>query len=381
MRAVREAFAHNLEQEDELGAAVCVYVDGRKCVDLWGGFASLETRALWQRDTLVNAYSIGKGVLSILLLTLAERGRLDFDQCVAELWPEFAQADKGDIRLPTLLSHAAGLPAVRRRLPEGAMFDWNGMCAALAEQAPWWAPGTAHGYHTASFGYLAGEIVQRAAGLSLGDALREYLTGPLQADFAWGIDAARRARTAYVHSPAAELVITDDMWARAFPPTGDADYDLMRWHGYFNPNGLSGGGIVNSEAWQRARVPSANGHGTARAVAVMYDALLGGWRGGRPLVSKELVERARTPLSDGEDLMLQRPSRFGLGFQVSHANRPIGHGEGVFGHYGYGGSLGFADPANQIAFGYVRNKPGDRWRTPRTLALVDAVYESLGIAI
>lgn len=377
--AVREAFTHNLAQSDETGAAVCLRVAGRTVVDLWGGFADQVNQTPWQRDTLVNSYSVGKGILSILVLALANRGVLDLDLRVADVWPEFAAEGKQDIRLPTMLCHAAGLPAVRERLPEGAMLDWGRMCEALADQAPYWVPGRRHGYHSATFGYLVGEVIRRRTGLLPGEALRETLTGPLDADFGWGLDASALSRVATVHSVAADAVVTEERWPLAFPATGDEEADRMRWHAYFNPSGLSGGGIANTPAWRRAQVPSANGHGTARGIARLYDVLREAERGRSRVISRELVERARTIHADGEDAVLQRPTRFGLGFQLNHAARPLGRTPGAFGHYGYGGSLGFVDPECDFAFGYVRNQPGDRWRTPRTLALVDAVYESLGV--
>ncbi|MCP4036932.1 MAG: beta-lactamase family protein [bacterium] len=377
--AVREAFATNLACDDEIGAAVCVHVAGRKVVDLWGGYAHLERREPWRADTIVNAYSIGKGVLSVLVLALAERGELDLDVRIADVWPEFAAHDKGEIRFPTLISHSAGLPAIRKPLPDGAMFDWHLMCSSLADQAPYWKPGTSHGYHSATFGYLVGEVIRRATGLPVDEALRRFVTGPLDADFAWGIDREDHKRVAALHGPSADLVLsTREQWAAIFPPTGDPEHDEMKWHSYFNPNGLSGGGWINRAKWRQAVVPSANGHCTARAVAEIYDALLA--HGGRPplLASSALVERGRTVLADGDDLILGRPSRFGLGFQLTQPHRPLGGGPRSFGHYGYGGSLGFADPENAVAFGYVRNKPGDRWKSPQARALVDALYEAIG---
>jgi CubicO group peptidase (beta-lactamase class C family) len=168
-----------------------------------------------------------------------------------------------------------------------------------------------------------------------------------------------------------------DQWALVFPPTGDAERDTMVWHCYFNPSGLSGFGVVNTPEWREAVIPSTNGHSTARAVAAIYGALLGGRRASSPLVGDALVAEATTIHSDGEDAILGRPSRFGLGFQLTQPTRPLGPNPAAFGHYGYGGSLGFADPSAQLAFGYVMNRPGDRWQTPRTQALIEAVYESL----
>lgn len=375
---VREAFAENLKHGDETGAAVCVYVSGTKVVDLWGGFANLEQRRPWQQDTIVNVYSIGKGVLSALVLALAERGQLDLDSTVADVWPEFAVKGKDRMTLTTLLSHAGGMPAVRKRLPEGAMLDWDLMCSELAAQEPYWEPGTRHGYHTNTYGFLVGEVIRRSTGLPVAEALRRYVTGPLQADFAWGISEKESLRTATLYSPDADISLRGpEAWSKAFPATGDSEHDHMIWHSYFNPSGLSGGGVVNSQAWRGAVIPSTNGHGNARAVAVIYDALLS-HRGERPLLaSLQLVDRARSIQTDGEDVVLKRPSRFGLGFQLAQPSRPLGPNAGSFGHFGYGGSLGFADPDAGMAFGYVRCRPGQRWQTPRTQALIDAVYQAL----
>jgi CubicO group peptidase (beta-lactamase class C family) len=173
------------------------------------------------------------------------------------------------------------------------------------------------------------------------------------------------------------LLTKEEEWARAFPPTGDAEHDRMVWHAYFNPSGLSGIGTVNTEAWRLAAIPSTNGHGTARAVASIYATLLGGGPPGAIWAGGALRAEARAIHADGEDRVLGRPTRHGLGFQLSQPGRPLGPNPGSFGHYGYGGSLGFADPEAGVAFGYLMNRPGDRWKTPRTQRLIDAVYACL----
>jgi CubicO group peptidase (beta-lactamase class C family) len=217
--------------------------------------------------------------------------------------------------------------------------------------------------------------------MPVAEALRRYLTGPLEADFAWGISARDSKRAAQMYSPDANISLTGpEDWSKAFPPTGDVQYDEMIWHSYFNPSGLSGGGVINTQAWREAVIPSTNGQGNARAVACIYDALLVHGRRDPVLASTQLVERARSIHADGEDYILKRPSRFGLGFQLWQPSRPLGPNPGSFGHYGYGGSLGFADPEARLAFGYVRNRLGRRWQTPRTQALIDAVYQSLSTA-
>lgn len=259
------------------------------------------------------------------------------------------------------------------------MLDWTLMCRELASQRPYWTPGTRHGYHTNSYGYLIGEVIQRCTGIPVAEALHRYLTGPLKADFAWGISAGDAKRVAKTYSPDADFSLSGpEDWKKAFPPTGDAEYDQMIWHSYFNPSGLSGGGVINSQPWREAVIPSTNGHGNARGVAVIYDALLAHAGHAPVLASAQLVDRARTIQADGIDYVLKRPSRFGLGFQLWQPTRPLGPNPCSFGHYGFGGSLGFADPDAGVAFGYVRNRPGRRWQTPRTQALIDALYRSLG---
>ncbi|MBI1885183.1 MAG: beta-lactamase family protein [Chloroflexi bacterium] len=376
--AVREAFIENFRDLEELGAAVHIRVDGRPVVDLWGGHRDAARSMPWEEDTLVNVYSVGKGVLATLTLTLVERGLLDLDLPVAHLWPEFAAAEKGGVTLRTLLAHRAGLPAARRRLPEGAMFDWSLMCGELAAQRPFWEPGTAHGYHVNTLGYLVGELIRRATGRDVGAALAQWITGPLEADFFCGLPRSHLGRVAELVAPS-PVPTGPEQWAVAFPPTGDAEHDLLVWHTYFNPSGLSGHGVVNTEAWRLAQIPSTNSHGTARAVAAIYDALLRGGPDGETWVGKDLLSEALRIHSDGDDIVLGRPSRFGLGFQLAQPSRPLGPNPEAFGHFGYGGSLGFADPVAGVAFAYLTNRPwGVRWQAPRTQRLIDALYACLG---
>jgi CubicO group peptidase (beta-lactamase class C family) len=378
--AVRDALAGNFREHDERGAAVSVRVDGRSVVDLWGGHRDLAGRSPWQRDTLVNVYSVGKGILAALALGLVERGIVDLDRPVAELWPEFGVEGKQDVCLRTLLAHRAGLPAVRRRLPEGSMYDWSLMCRELAAQPPYWEPGSAHGYHVNTFGYLVGELLRRATGLDVGSALHRYLGGPLRADFFWGLPPQHHVRVADVHMIDVKLR-GPEQWAMAFPPTGDDEHDSMVWHCYFNPDGISGLGVVNSDAWRTAQIPSTNGQGTARAVSAIYAALLPGPSAALPAgerwIGDELQAEAVRIHSDGEDRVLGRPSRFGLGFQLAQPGRPLGPNREAFGHFGHGGSLGFADPVARVAFCFLTSRPGQRWQTTRAERLVDAVYESL----
>jgi CubicO group peptidase (beta-lactamase class C family) len=367
---VREAFSGNFTERGEIGGAVCVAVDGRVVVDLWGGWADLGGTRRWRPDTLVNVFSVGKGLIAVCAARLAGQGRLDFDAPVAGCWPEFGAAGKDAITVRQLLSHQAGLPAVRRRLPPGSMLDWQAMTAALAAEQPWWEPGTGHGYHVNTFGFLAGEVIRRVSGATVGALLREQIAGPLGADVHIGLPASRHARVAefaWPGPPPAEV-----------EPAGLEPARLMEHNAYFNPGGLSGAGVINSAAWRAAEVPSANAHGTARGVARVYAALAGGGSlDGVTIAGTAALAAAATEQVYGPDLVLHRPSRFGLGFQLTQPERPLGPGGAAFGHFGAGGSLGFCDPGCGLAFGYVMNQMGPRWQNPRTRALIDAVYQCL----
>jgi CubicO group peptidase (beta-lactamase class C family) len=375
--AVRDAFASNFVEEDEIGAGICVRVAGRVVVDLWGGYRDAARTHVWERDTLVNAYSVGKGVAAMLLLSCVEAGEIDLDTPVACWWPEFEAEGKGGVTVRELASHQAGLPAVRERLPEDAWLDWQVMCSALAGQRPYWDPGTAHGYHTNTFGFLIGELVRRATGVPIGSMLARVMAEIGVDGFYYGLPQREHGRAAEIVAPQAVLT-NPEQWAMAFPPTGDEEHDRMIWHSYFNPSGLSGIGSVNTAPWRSAVVPSTNGHGTARGVAALYGSLLGRPPRGCTWPGKALLRDATSIHVDGPDRVLGRVSRFGVGFQLTMPGRPLGRSDGSFGHYGYGGALGFADPEADVAFGYLMNRPGDRWQTPRTQRLVDAVYASLG---
>jgi len=371
--AVRSALARNFREQDEVGAAVAVTVDGTCVVDLWAGWADEARTRPWQRDTLVDVFSVGKAVATLSLLMLVERGQVGLDTPVASYWPEFAARDKGGITVCMLLSHRAGLPAIRRALPEGAMYDWNLMTAALAAEEPWWEPGERHGYHVNTFGFLVGEIVRRVSGQSIGTFVRREIAEPLAADFHFGIGPEHDTRIA-------DFLFTDELLAREPSQKGedDAARRLMLGCVYLNPPGVSGPGTVNTREWRAAEMPSTNGHANARAVARIYSALAcGGAVDGIRLLRAETIEHAIAEASAGPDVVLGRPSRFGLGFQLTQPERPFGVSPRSFGHFGAGGALGFADPDARLAFAYTMNRAGPRFHNPRVRNLIDAVCAAL----
>lgn len=365
---LRAEFTENFQRRGERGGAVAVWCEGRLVADLWGGWSDLACTVPWARETIVNVFSVSKALCTIAIMRLVDARLLDLDARVSRYWPEFAQADKGDITLRQLMSHQAGLPAIREPLPDGAAMDWNVITRALAAQAPWWPPGTAHGYHVNTFGFLAGEIVRRVSGRTIGTLLREDVAGPLDADLHIGLAATEHHR------------VSDFRWppGNATKPEINSEDALMRWNTYWNPPGFSGSHWVNTARWRAAEVPSTNGHANARGIARIYAALAdGGEIDGVRILSGEALAVATTEQVNGPDIINQRPSRFGIGFQLTQPERPLGPNPGAFGHFGAGGALGFCDPEACIAFGYVTNDMGPRWQNPRNRALLDAVYASL----
>jgi len=377
---VREALAENFRAHGEVGAAVAVTLDGRPVVDLWAGWADGARTRPWRPDTLVDVFSAGKAMAAVVLLRLVERGRLALDQPVARWWPEFAARGKDDVTVRMVLSHRAAVPGIRRPLPALAMYDWTLMTDALAAEEPWWPPGATHGYHVNTFGFLVGELVRRASGERLRDIFRRTVAEPLAADFHFGVDAAADGRVAEYLLPDRDDQLADHLIAgeaRAGAVVDDARRAVLHAV-YANPSGISGFGTVNTPEWRAAEIPSTNGHASARGLARVYTALAcGGVLDGVHVLEPETIEGAIAEAATGPDRVLGRPSRFGLGVQLTQPERPLGTNARSFGHFGAGGSLGFADPDARLAFAYVMNNPGPRWQNPRNRALIDAVYAAV----
>jgi CubicO group peptidase (beta-lactamase class C family) len=369
---VKEAFAASLCGAGELGAAVALVVDGRPVVDLWGGYADRACTRPWTRDTVVNVYSVTKGLLAMCAHRLVEEGRVDLDAPVASVWPELAANGKERLTLRQMLAHRAGLPAIRATLAPEALFDWSTMTAALAAEAPWWEPGTNHGYHAVTFGWLVGEVIRRVTGTMPKDFLREALAGPLGVDATIGLDEAHDARCAELR-PGRRVAGVPTLFDRIV-----AQPESMTAKAFTNPISMVMPNTASSRAWRDADLPSVNGHSSARALARIYGALArGGEIDGVRVLSRESVARCAEVQSEGEDLVLGVTTRFGLGFMLPQAHDPFAR-PGSFGHPGAGGALGFADPEARVGFGYVMNRMGVEILTdPRAQSLADAVLASL----
>ena len=373
-KRVKELFEAHFDNGLEVGAAVAATVNGKPVFDLWAGHADKAKTKPWTRDTLVNVYSTTKGLTAICAHRLVDQGKLDLDAPVAKYWPEFAQAGKAEIPVSFLLSHRAGLPAVRKQLPADAYFNWPVMCAALAAEQPWWTPGTKHGYHAITFGYLVGEVIRRITGKSPGTYLRDEIARPLNLDMHIGVDASFDSRIA-------ELITAPPPPQGAPNVLGEmaADPEGVTYKAIANPRPVVDAALVNSREWRAAEVPAANGHATARALASLYGALaIGGSSSGYRVLTPNSIERGYSQQAYGVDAVLGAVTRWGLGFALTSSETPLGPNPHTFGHPGAGGSLGFADPDAKVAFGYAMNQMGaDALIDGRTATLFNALFAAL----
>jgi CubicO group peptidase (beta-lactamase class C family) len=381
---VRDAFAENLDKRGDVGGS------GLRLRRRQGGRRSLGRLRRCRPGTAVDPWHHQlsrfhyKGMTALCAHMLVERGFLDLDAPVARYWPEFARGGKANVPVRWLLSHRAGLPAVRQDMAGRSLFDWNAFTTALAETDPWWEPGTRHGYHALTYGYLVGEVIRRVSGKTVGQFFHAEVAGPLDADFYIGVPASEDARAAEMLAPPRPFSGEPTrMELLAQSPTS------MAARAFLNPPRSTD--VVNTRAWRAAEIPSSNGHTTARAVARIYGALAcGGTLDGIRLLSATTIDAAIVEQSRGVDAILELPSRFGLGFllplrehfhEAGLGLQPFGPNARAFGHWGMGGSVGFADPDGRVGFGYVMNQsltgtPGNpdvRWPS-----LVEPVYAGLG---
>lgn len=364
--AVREAFVDNFVAQGEVGAGVCVVHRGEVVVDLVGGWADGGRTRPWTPETIVDVYSVGKGILGLLTLQLVDDGTIGLDQPMADVWPELGAGGKETATVAHALTHRAGVPAIREVLTDADLLSWDTMTAALAATETWWVPGERLAYHTNTYGHLVGELIHRASGQMPGERLRG-VAGPLGADIWFGVPEAEQHRCA------------DILWDPASPlPTvaGFAGLEgdvLMNALAHLNPPGYSSVGLVNTPEWRALPLGSTAGHASATGIARLYAALLEPGR----LLSPDLLARAGSPQAAGRCPILGDDVTWGLGFQPTTPRRPLGPNPHAFGHFGSGGALGFADPDAGIAFGYAMNHLIPRWQSTRNRALIDAVYASL----
>ncbi len=364
---VRDAFSKLFETGADVGASVAVTVDGQPVVDLWGGHLDVEKTQPWQEDTIINVFSTTKTMSALSLLVLADRGLVDLDAPVATYWPEFAAAGKEGVLVRHIMAHTAGLPAWQVKLEPEDLYDWEKCTKLLADQEPWWEPGTKSGYHGITQGYLIGEVVRRVDGRSVGTFFDEEIAGPLGADFHIGTGPEHDSRIAPV-IPAPPIVFgggggtpnRDSIPYRAANPRLAAE---QSWE----------------DGWRRAEIPAANGHGNARSVAAVQSIVAnGGTVGDVQLLSPATCARILEQQAAGRDLVLGIGVTFGIGYGLNSPRAPIAPNAGVCYWGGWGGSLVVNDLDAHMCVAYVMNRMGEGTvGDDRAHALLRAAYASL----
>ena len=381
---VADAFRANFAAHREIGAAVAVYRDGVKVVDMWGGYRNGLTKEPWQRDTMVNMFSTTKGVAALAVAVAVSRGLFGYDDKVVDHWPEFAQAGKAGVTIRQLLAHQAGLCALKPVPTVHDVADPARFSGMLAAQKPAWPPGTRHGYHAITLGWYESELIRRTdpAGRTLGRFFADEVAGPLGLDLFIGLpDSVARERVAHIHhwSRAQSLlhlnVLPAALLAASFNPFG-----LLARAGSLPRNVVPWNGDYNRDDVRAIEIPSANGIGTADAVAKLYgtaavgDAALGL----TPDVRAELIAQPTAPSHGLRDRVLGVDVVYSLGLSNPGSLCEFGSSEKAFGTPGFGGSFGFADPDTGTGFAYVMNRLGFHlYSDPRELALRQALFRDV----
>jgi CubicO group peptidase (beta-lactamase class C family) len=365
---LREALAEAVTTDEELGAAIAVDIDGEMVVDIWGGYADVAKTREWTDDTIVNLWSCTKPVASLAALILVARGELDVFAPVATYWPEFAANGKGDIEVRHVLSYTSGVSGWDAPFSLEEMYDWEKSTSHMAGQAPWWAPGTASGYHLLNYGHLVGEIVRRVSGKTLKEFVREEIAGPLGADIQIGARPEDYDRIAELIPPP-PLEIPLDVLPKDSP-----------MYKTFSALGMIGAEVALTPGWRSADIGGANGHGNARSLARALSPIsLDGKANGATLLDPTTIDLIFQEQSNGVDLVLAEPLSMGIGFGLPHpVSFPmIPEGRICF-WGGWGGSAIIMNPERRTTFAYVMNKMGPGTTgTERTQRYTRLLYEAL----
>jgi CubicO group peptidase (beta-lactamase class C family) len=362
---VRDAFAKNFTDTDEIGAGFALVRDGETLVDIHAGHADRKRTRSWTADTIVPVFSTGKAITAMVIAWLVDQGRLDYDAPVATVWPDFAQGGKGDVTVAQALSHQAGLPGYRFEMDAADWFDRALMEDRFAAMEPLWPLGQGTGYHPISFGVIADAVVRRAdeKGRTVGGLLREVICGPREIDFHIGVSEADQARAAEHMLPPCPPHLGK------MNPAREAAF-LKPW---------SSPGRRGTQAWRSAELPAANGHGTANAVArLMAPFATKGRLDGDRFISADTIAAAMGEQARGPDQVLPFDLSYGCGVMINRDSGHYGPEPKTVGHYGFGGSCGFADPVRGVSGSYVMNRQMDVLvGDARAVALIEAAYGCL----
>ncbi len=376
MEAVAAAFDRNFAERGELGASLSVWRHGREIVSLHRGARTREEVETWNADTLVPVWSATKGPAALTFLLVLHDAGLSLQDRVRRVWPEL----RADCTFGQMLSHQAGLCALDGK---PSVFDHGAVAAALAEQVPAWEPGTAHGYHPRTFGFLLEECARRLCGRGIGAVLQQRITGPVEADFWIGLPAAQHHRVARLY-PGRVKDMTgtpEEEFHRAFGTP-----DSLTRRSFASPAGLHAVAGMNEPAAWSAGFAAFGGAGSARGLGKIYALLAAGgiWQG-RELVPPGVLQQLQSPLVQGHDRVLLMPTRFSAGCMMDPVDpegrkrrRHFGPSPAAFGHPGAGGSHAFADPETGLAFAYVMNQMEQGvLPSAKSLSLVEAVYGTM----
>jgi CubicO group peptidase (beta-lactamase class C family) len=375
--AVREAFEQNFEDRGEVGASVCLSVEGQTVVDLWGGTRDVKTGAPWTEDTVSIVFSCTKAATAICAHILIDRGLLDLNAPVTRYWPEFGKHGKDKTTVAMMLNHESAVPALRDPVKPGGFLDWDYMVSRMEDEEPFWEPGTRNGYHMVNFGWTVGELVRRVSGKSLGTFFADEVAGPTGADFWIGVPDGfdRPIADILPYVPQAGDQLNDFTTALLTDPTSIQALSFLN----------NGGWDTNAPESHRAEIGGAGGISNARGQVAMYTPLA--TDSGQLVSSERLAHMSMVTTATNRDATLLAPTRFGPGFMKSMDNRgqPFGDqmsaiiGERAFGHVGAGGSIGFADPECRLALSYTMNQMGQGLLVnERGQSLIDAAYQALG---
>src|SRR5438874_3210532 len=371
---LKPVFQENFDKRGELGAAVSVWKNVKAVVELYAGFRDTGREKLWIADTVLLAWSATKGIGSACVLHALQQRKIELNRRVAEFWPEFGQADKDKITLGQLLSHQAGLCALDQRID---VLDYDGVIRALEAQAPLWPPGTAHGYHARTFGFLLDELMRRITGKTVSDYWREIFARPLELDFWIGLPEEQNSRVATIYAAKSGKPPEPAQFYRDLVTPG-----TLARKTFTSPYGLNVISKMNDPHIRAQSIVSFGGIGSASALAKFYSMFAnGGELNGQSFFSQETIERMTTTLSDGIDRVFRIPTAFSAGFMKDSrdaACRLFGPSSTSVGHPGAGGSHAFADPENKIAFAYMMNQMEQSvLPNEKALRLVNATYHLL----
>ena len=364
---MRDILSANLLSGADVGASAAVMLDGEMVVDLWGGFADEACTTPWRADTITNVWSSTKTMMALSALMLFDRGQLDFDAPVAQYWPEFAANGKEGVLVRHLMSHTSGVSAWAQPVQVSDIYDWGKSTSMLAAQAPWWEPGTASGYHALNQGHLVGEVIRRITGMKLGEFFRTQVAEPLGVDFHIGLAPSEFVRVANVIPPPPlpidiSLLDPDMILVKTF--TGPAPDASEAW----------------TPEWRQADIGAANGHGNARSVALAQSAISnGGVVNGVRMLSQDAIDQIFRVQSDGPDLVLMMPVKFGIGFGLPNETVPhLPAGRKVCFWGGWGGSAVVNDLDNGMTVTYMMNRMGQGLLgDDRGFSLIRAAFDAV----